>query len=253
MTNASLGKLVAEHFGACVYQFGADSLIATPFRGGGFQGSYSDIDHPFGSVFGPQPGATTLDTAPCAGLIKSRGKPAAWLVGEGPAATVIGEELAGVGFIRVDPLAAMTVELASLVEPPMPEEFTVRLVSELDDWASLVTVAEQVYGLPRGSGRLFDFFFGRDVAALGLYRGDPVACSMTYVVDGVAGLYTVGVLPGHRGKGFGAAVSSVPMLWHRDAGRKLGVLQASAMGRPVYHRLGWNDCGTCPMYVYLLT
>lgn len=80
------------------------------------------------------------------------------------------------------------------------------------------------------------------------YNGQPVTASVLYLAAGVAGLQSVATLPQARGKGFGAAISLQPMLDARAEGYRVGTLQASGMGYPVYLRLGFQVFCEFEMY-----
>ena len=75
---------------------------------------------------------------------------------------------------------------------------------------------------------------------VGYIDGRPVASSALVTSGGVAGVYNVGCVPDARKQGLGEA-----MTWHAvSRGRELGCdiasLQASAMGRPIYERMGFR-------------
>lgn len=83
-----------------------------------------------------------------------------------------------------------------------------------------------------------------DVAGCEFYAGyvdgKPVASSALIASDGVAGVYNVGCVPDARKQGLGEA-----MTWHavrrgRELGCDIASLQASAMGRPIYERMGFH-------------
>jgi len=83
---------------------------------------------------------------------------------------------------------------------------------------------------------------------IGHLDGRPVAASSVLLASGVAGLYNVATMPDVRGKGIGAFMSSAPLLEARENGYRIGVLQASDMGRPVYERLGFQNRGRLICY-----
>jgi ribosomal protein S18 acetylase RimI-like enzyme len=70
--------------------------------------------------------------------------------------------------------------------------------------------------------------------------GQPAAIAMTLVNHGVAGIYWVGVLEEARGRGLARAVTAAAVDAGFDLGGELVSLQASAMGRPVYERMGFE-------------
>ena len=56
-------------------------------------------------------------------------------------------------------------------------------------------------------------------------------------------------LPTARRRGIGASVTRLPLLETRNEGYRVGTLQSSDMGRPVYENLGFRD--VCSFELYL--
>jgi GNAT superfamily N-acetyltransferase len=82
-----------------------------------------------------------------------------------------------------------------------------------------------------------------------LLDGEPVATSRLSMAGGVAGLYTMVTLPHARRRGIGLAMAHRAMAAGRDAGMRLGTLQATAMGYPIYRKLGFVEILRCHMLV----
>ena len=85
-------------------------------------------------------------------------------------------------------------------------------------------------------------------AFLATRDGQPVGSSLLYLHDGVAGIYCVAVVPEARRQGIGRALTLLPLLEARKAGYRVGVLQATEMGSPVYRQIGFQPFG--PVQVY---
>jgi GNAT superfamily N-acetyltransferase len=51
----------------------------------------------------------------------------------------------------------------------------------------------------------------------------------------------VAALEAARGRGIGTAITLAPLLDARDRGYRVGVLQASEMGYPIYARMGFTE------------
>ncbi len=69
-----------------------------------------------------------------------------------------------------------------------------------------------------------------------------MAASTLFEAAGVAVLYNVGTLPEFRGRGLGKLVSVAAMEAGRADGYRLGVLQATSMGEPLYRAIGFEKC-----------
>ena len=74
-----------------------------------------------------------------------------------------------------------------------------------------------------------------------------------YLRNGVAGIYAVSTVPNHRRKGLGAYATAEPLRIAAELGYRVGILQASGPGQPVYRGLGFNEFGQIPLFARLPT
>jgi ribosomal protein S18 acetylase RimI-like enzyme len=79
--------------------------------------------------------------------------------------------------------------------------------------------------------------------------GVPAAGAMVIVTHGVAGVYWVGTVPAARGRGLAELATRRATNLGFDRGARLGALQASVMGEPVYRRMGWVEITRYPLFV----
>ena len=85
---------------------------------------------------------------------------------------------------------------------------------------------------------------------LGLLDGQPVACSSLLLAAGVAGVYNVAVLPEARRRGFGTAMTLVPLRQAWAEGYRAAILFTSPMGYDLYRRLGFSTHFHQSLYVW---
>lgn len=82
---------------------------------------------------------------------------------------------------------------------------------------------------------------GTVLVAEGRHGLDGVACCASFGTTGWIG--ALGVVPGARRRGLGAALTEHAGAWLRDRGAQTVLLYATEMGRPVYERMGFEHEG----------
>ncbi|MGZ4759977.1 MAG: GNAT family N-acetyltransferase, partial [Acidimicrobiales bacterium] len=76
---------------------------------------------------------------------------------------------------------------------------------------------------------------------LGRVDGEIAGGAMAYVTPELLGIYGVGTVPGHRGRGYATALTCAAL---RIASDRPAVLQPSAEAEALYRRLGFERVGT---------
>jgi GNAT superfamily N-acetyltransferase len=144
---------------------------------------------------------------------------------------------------REDRIPGMAREIADAFPAP-PDGLAIDEVRSADDLVAYRETAFAGFGYPVAAAHIFlnERMLGLPDLRLyaGRVAGQVVATSMLWVTGDVGGIYTVATLEGHRGRGYGEALTWAACDGARAHGGRLASLQASTMGRPVYARMGFE-------------
>ena len=166
----------------------------------------------------------------------------------------LAERLLTHGFRAVHEVAAMAVDLAALPgRGRLPDGVSITRVTDDSGVRAYLDVimTEGPPGAPPPGHAAIEL--RRRYIAATLKRGSaqvrrvawvdgrPVATSRLSVAGGAAGLYGVMTLPAFRGRGIGRAMTLEALLAARDAGLRVGALQATDMGYRLYRTLGYEE------------
>jgi GNAT superfamily N-acetyltransferase len=155
------------------------------------------------------------------------------------------------GFVRQRDLPMMLLQQGA---PALwaPRQLHVREAREASIRADFQRVAFESFGYPLQLAALAltdDLLtLGHVTAFVGYLDGEACASSMLITTGDVAGIYWVGTVAGARGKGFGAAVTAHAAAEGLARGARHVCLQASAMGAPVYERMGFAVARTYAVF-----
>ena len=128
--------------------------------------------------------------------------------------------------------------------PDEPTPLEVRPASTHRELEELTETVARGFGMPvEVVRRVFTpSILGSDglLALCGYLDGRPVGTSMLVATGGVAGVYTVAVVPEARRRGFGRLLTIRAIEEGVARGATRACLQASAMGEPVYLAMGFR-------------
>lgn len=212
-------------------------------------------------VFLAQLSAASLEPAIQATLaaLNSWQAPLFWWVGPAAQPDDLGHHLQEHGFVHTGDTPGMAVDLLALPDDqPVPPDFTIRPVEDeatLETWARVAAVGTEF------PASILEEFVKLELSVgvgpgislrryLGFQGEIPVTCSAMILQAGVAGIYAVATLPFARRQGLGAAMTVRPLLEARAQGYRVGTLQASELGYPIYRRLGFQD--VCRFGLYFI-
>jgi GNAT superfamily N-acetyltransferase len=188
---------------------------------------------------------------------RRRGIPLEWAVGSSTQPRDLGRYLSELGLHHSHDYPGMAVELEGLPhDVALPDGLSIEPADGLRSLEACLTVAVAAFGVPQDAGpRLLavERRARRRPSAvvrhfLGRLDGRPVATSMLYATRGVAGIYLVGTLPEVRGRGIARGMTLTALLAGRALGYRIGVLQSTELGLPVYRRLGFREVSTFELY-----
>ena len=160
------------------------------------------------------------------------------------------------GFVFAEAMPLMSVTPQMLKSTMLPDGYTFREIPLEEDaaWNEAVAIG---YGLPLELGTMFGIKRGHETCDPGVARhfavehqGELVATSLVYLDNGLAGIYGVATKPEHRGKGLAAHLTAEPLRFAWKLGYNTGLLQASAMGAPVYARIGFHTHANMALFVH---
>jgi GNAT superfamily N-acetyltransferase len=192
--------------------------------------------------------------------ITERGAPALWWIGPQARPDHLGSLLEQLGLQPAGEVPGMALDLAELAaRPEMLSNFTIEKAAGAEMQARWAWIAGAGTGFPdaataamaQAEATLTDPQYQAQIRYIGFLDGTPVATSALVMDSGVAGIYAVATLPAARRKGIGRLMTVVPLLEARQTGYRVGILQASSMGYPIYRSIGFRD--VCKYRLYLQT
>jgi GNAT superfamily N-acetyltransferase len=182
--------------------------------------------------------------------------PFCWWTSNSTQPADLGKYLEVQGLQAMGNFPGMAIDLSNLGSRECPQDLEIIRVEDrttLESWLKIAMVGfnlpvkllEKLLSLETSLG----FQRDRYIRYLAFWQKTPVAISALYLDAGVAGIYFVATLPEARGKGIGTQVTQTALEDAQKLGYQVATLQASAMGKNVYQRLGFQEC--CPIEIYL--
>jgi len=182
--------------------------------------------------------------------------PFCWWTSNSTQPASLGKYLEAVGLEYLGEFPGMAHDLSNLPSRAYPTDLEIIRVEDRTALSSWLRIAAIGFDIPVGLveellplEESLGFQSVRYTRYLALWQKTPVAISALYLDAGVAGIYFVATLPSSRGKGFATQLVQTALEDAKKLGYRVGILQASAMGKNVYQRMGFQEC--CPLEIYL--
>jgi GNAT superfamily N-acetyltransferase len=176
------------------------------------------------------------------------GAPFTWWVMPSFAPADLADRLEAAGLVNDGAWPALALDIGELVEPPIVAGLEIRRVARSADLEAYLRIVGETLSpsdaftsvLADASRRIGFADDAPEEHFIGLLAGEPVATASLVVAGGSAGIYNVATLEPARRRGIGAAMTAVAVRRGSERGCNLATLQSSAMGRPIYERLGFR-------------
>jgi len=172
--------------------------------------------------------------------------PMSWVLGPSSAPPELEEFLLERGLVLELVYSGMAKELTTIYREPLPSGLEIQPVQGMRSLADFIEVTAEAFEIPESTRGDWGDMLRRLWAKpnikgfLGILNGRPVSTSVLVLHEDVASIYMVATLKEARGKGIGSAITREPLLYAKNAGREVAVLEATEMGHPVYERLGFR-------------
>jgi GNAT superfamily N-acetyltransferase len=204
---------------------------------------------------------------------RRRAMPLSWWILPDSTPDDLEARLARAGFGHAQRLPAMALDLATLVNEGLPAGVAMDEVRDAEAYGPAVDVLIDAFQMPAdlrepvigafgnlSAGPLAEPGVARSAAepraaewadsavaartVVARLDGEVVGTALVVIDGPIAGIYNVGVRESARGRGIGRAVTAEVARIARATGCGLAILEASAIGAPVYRRLGFREVGT---------
>ncbi len=187
-------------------------------------------------------------------FFRAREVPHTWWFGAGSSPQEIEDILLDNGLVKSEwDYPAMAADLRILDESRIPEQMkqsdaTISIVKTDEQLENWIEVFRATTGWPEEANIAYHhscktLLRDSERATMILAEVDrkPVGISLAVYYNGVVGLYSVGTLEEHRGKGIGSLVSMAAIAEGKRKGYEIAVLFATQMGLNIYSRLGFKE------------
>lgn len=219
----------------------------------GLKRSISDVRMPlFNSIMDARLDEKIVDSAIQCVIAdgQTRRVPLLWWLGPSTRPLDLNVKLEYYGFKLNEDAPGMAIDLHKLViEQDAPQGLTVQLAHDETSWRQWSDTMAAGFEAPPDATFIVNVW-AKFLSCtnpetvkpyIGWLQGRPVAVALLNLAVGVAGIYSVATIPAARKMGIGRYMTQYPLQQALSWGYKIGVLEASEMGHPVYRSLGFKE------------
>ena len=190
----------------------------------------------------------SVDEAVETGLRALDGVPHLWWIGADSDPGVLEQLQAGGGQLR-STLPVMAIDLKNVSEAELPGLAITRVVDDatvseyVEAYSDVFGIAPELRAAVVAKEKGYATAQSMVERFIGTLDGQVVGTAQLSMSHGVAGIYWVSTREPFRGRGIATALTTAALLAGRERGFRIGSLQASSLGAPVYRQLGFETVG----------
>lgn len=192
-------------------------------------------------------------------FFRTRRQQVQWYPGPSTTPPALGQHLSAHGWHYVGEASMMALDgLTIHEEQAIPDDIQIALVSDqegLRSWFDtfLLTHPADDLGKMIGWNARLHLGMGQDACwrhYLAWRNGQHIATSILFTSAGVAGIHQVSTVPEARKQGIGTAITLATIRAACTLGYRFIVLESTEMARSLYHRIGFRECFSWPIYFW---
>ncbi|MCI4325654.1 MAG: hypothetical protein L3K00_07245 [Thermoplasmata archaeon] len=204
----------------------------------------------FNTVFISQPPSDAAEVIGRSAAFMARAGVSAWRLVALPGTEAVVEAAARSAGLRPGKVVPGMILARIPARPPaLPPKLRIRRATTPALWAAMVKAGSVGFGgeAPEDTEIHFPFRLATVFRGyVGFVGGVPVATSVGLSHRGIGSAFFVTTLPDSRGQGFGTAVTWQAFVDAGKDGCRVGYLQATELGGPVYTRMGFRTAAAYP-------
>ncbi len=183
----------------------------------------------------------------CLETLRATGRPHMMQI-PAPMTEALMPALRAADYRRVEQVPAMELLIGAASTPALPHGLTATVVEpdEFDRWLTAVAIGFGAPGQspdPEDNALPSTLIDDPRIACVQVHQSghdEPVGTAVAVLWEHTAGIYAVTTHPEHRRQGIGAAATWAAIGVAAERGATHAFLQATAMGEPVYRRMGFE-------------
>lgn len=138
--------------------------------------------------------------------------------------------------------AGMAMDLDSFECANIYKSESMRILNTMDELNDWIECIKSVFGSVKSIELYSKYLANKNFIFFAYYNENKiVGTTLLYLSEEIAGVHLVGTLENSRKQGIGSKLVKLAFSYAKEQGKKIGVLQASPIGKSMYNKIGFKD------------